>query len=198
MKKWNWLPRLTFKKIEWIHFQEMGEMTPAQARGSHTLIHTWKCQLFSEMRVICMPKLVLCWLLTLCGWPYTSLNKMISQCMVEAPRISRPVPCSSLLGCASLPAFHTRQLRHPVASFQTCLSTAYMTVCLSLTPQVLHNQVHTYRDFPGGPVVENPPCNAGMQVGSLVRELRCHMLQGNQAHVPQLLKPMCWEPALHN
>ena len=183
----------------------MDELTLAQAHRSHTLIHTWKCQLFSKMSHICDTlgymyaiTSVLFWILTLCGWPYTCLNEVISQCMVEAHRTSRTVACSSLLGCASLPAFYTPQLRHPVTSFQTCLSTAYMIVHLSLTSQVLHNQVDTYRDFPDGPVVENPPYNAGMQVWSLVRELRSHMLQGNQAHMPQLLKPMCWEPVLHN
>ena len=34
-------------------------------------------------------------------------------------------------------------------------------------------------DFPGGPVVKNPPSNAGTQVQSLVRELRSHRLQGD-------------------
>ena len=35
------------------------------------------------------------------------------------------------------------------------------------------------QDFPSGPVVKNPPCNAG-DVGSvLVRELRSHMSRGN-------------------
>ena len=35
-----------------------------------------------------------------------------------------------------------------------------------------------WSDFPGGPVAKNLPSNAGMQVQSLVRELRSHMLQG--------------------
>ena len=35
------------------------------------------------------------------------------------------------------------------------------------------------QDFPSGPVVKNPPCNAG-EVGSvLVRELGSHMSRGN-------------------
>ena len=34
-------------------------------------------------------------------------------------------------------------------------------------------------DFPGGPVVKNPPSNAGKQVPSLVGELRSHMPWGN-------------------
>ena len=35
------------------------------------------------------------------------------------------------------------------------------------------------QEFPGGPVVKNPPCNAGTWVQSLVGELRSHMLWGN-------------------
>ena len=34
------------------------------------------------------------------------------------------------------------------------------------------------RDFPGGPVVKNPPSNAG-DAGALVREVRSHMPRGN-------------------
>ena len=33
--------------------------------------------------------------------------------------------------------------------------------------------------FPGGPVVNNLPFNAGMQFRSLVEELRSQMAQGN-------------------
>ena len=33
--------------------------------------------------------------------------------------------------------------------------------------------------FPGGPVVKNLPSNAGMQVQSLVEELRSQMAQGS-------------------
>ena len=35
------------------------------------------------------------------------------------------------------------------------------------------------RDFPGGPVVQNLPSNAGTQVRSLIGELRSHMPRGN-------------------
>ena len=35
------------------------------------------------------------------------------------------------------------------------------------------------RDFPGGPVVKNPPSSAGDEVLSLVGELRSYMPQGN-------------------
>ena len=39
-----------------------------------------------------------------------------------------------------------------------------------------NNQVH--RDFPGGPVVKNPPYNAG-DAGSIPGRGRSHMLRGN-------------------
>ena len=42
------------------------------------------------------------------------------------------------------------------------------------------------RDFPGGPVVKNPLAMQGMQVRSLVRELRSHMPQATKAYTPQL------------
>ena len=51
--------------------------------------------------------------------------------MLEAHEISRAAPCSSLLGCASLPARHTPQPGHPGSSFQTCLSAAYMYFSLT-------------------------------------------------------------------
>ena len=42
-------------------------------------------------------------------------------------------------------------------------------------------------DFPGGTVDENPPAYAG-DMGSIPGPGRFHMLQGNLAHAPQLLK----------
>lgn len=44
-------------------------------------------------------------------------------------------------------------------------------------------------DFPGGPVVTNLPADAE-NTGSISALGRSHMPQGNQARVPQLLKPM--------
>ena len=44
-------------------------------------------------------------------------------------------------------------------------------------------------DFPGGPVVKNPPANAG-DTGLSPHLGRRHMPQGKQARAPQLLKPM--------
>ena len=43
------------------------------------------------------------------------------------------------------------------------------------------------RGFPGGPVVKNPPCNAGTQVQTLVRELRPHMPVSYKVHMLRLL-----------
>ena len=48
---------------------------------------------------------------------------------------------------------------------------------------------HTLVDFPGGPMVENPPINAG-DTGSIAALGRFHMLWGNQACALQLLKPL--------
>ena len=42
------------------------------------------------------------------------------------------------------------------------------------------------RGFPAGPVVKNPPCNAGA-TASIPGPERFHMLWSNWAHVPQLL-----------
>ena len=49
--------------------------------------------------------------------------------------------------------------------------------------RVRHNWV-TFT-FTSGPVVKNPPCNAGDSGSMLIRELRSHILWGNQAHVSQ-------------
>ena len=64
-------------------------------------------------------------------------------------------------------------------------------------------------DVPSGPVVKNPPANAG-DTGSTPTQGRLHLQQGNQvcalpllklswrAHTLQLLRPVCLEPALCN
>ena len=44
--------------------------------------------------------------------------------------------------------------------------------------------------FPGGSVVKNLPANVG-DMGWISDPERFHMPWGNQAHVPQLLKPVC-------
>ena len=44
--------------------------------------------------------------------------------------------------------------------------------------------------FPGGPVVKNPRAHAG-DTGSSPCLGRFHMLRGNKAHAPELLKPVC-------
>ena len=64
-------------------------------------------------------------------------------------------------------------------------------------------------DFPGGAVVRNPSANAG-DTGLIPGPGRSNMPRSNwarapqlqslrsRAHVPQLLKPACLEPVLHN
>ena len=55
----------------------------------------------------------------------------------------------------------------------------------------------SYPCFPGDAVNKNLPANAG-DTGSIPRPGRIHVLQSNQAHMPQLLKPTCLEPGLHS
>ena len=59
-------------------------------------------------------------------------------------------------------------------------------------------------DFPGGTVDKNPPTDSG-DMGSTPSPGRFHMLQGNYAHVPQLLSQrstgcmlLTTEPACHS
>ena len=51
-------------------------------------------------------------------------------------------------------------------------------------------------DFPGGPVVKNPPANAE-GAGLIFGPGRFHMPQGNQAHAPQLLSPCATTTEAH-
>ena len=64
-----------------------------------------------------------------------------------------------------------------------------------------HNQnffkTHTQMNFPGGPVVGNPPANA-RDMDLIPGPGRAHMPWDNQAWAPQLLKPMHMEPMLCN
>ena len=48
-------------------------------------------------------------------------------------------------------------------------------------------------DFPGGPVVKNPPANAG-HMGLIPGSARSHMLWSNKACMPKLLSwtPRAW------
>ena len=48
-------------------------------------------------------------------------------------------------------------------------------------------------DFPGGPVVKNPPAKAG-DMGSIPGLGRFHMLQGNSALVTQATELVLWSP----
>ena len=43
-------------------------------------------------------------------------------------------------------------------------------------------------DFPGGPLVQNPPANAG-DMGLIPGPGRFHVLQGNEANTPEVLSP---------
>ena len=51
-------------------------------------------------------------------------------------------------------------------------------------------KIHQWRDFPGDPVVKNPPANAGDR-GSIPAPGKFHMQRGNYDHEPQLLKLLC-------
>ena len=53
------------------------------------------------------------------------------------------------------------------------------------------------RDFPGGAVVKNWPVNAG-DTGSSPGPGGPHMPRSNEVHEPQLQKPECLDPMLHN
>ena len=48
--------------------------------------------------------------------------------------------------------------------------------------------MHELGDVSSGPVVKNPPANAG-DMDSIPGLRRFHIPQGNEAHMPQLLKP---------
>jgi len=52
-------------------------------------------------------------------------------------------------------------------------------------------------DFPGSTVDKNLPANAG-DMGSIPGLRRFHTPLATKAHEPQLLKPVCLEPALYN
>ena len=72
-----------------------------------------------------------------------------------------------------------------------CLRKDYTAqTCLSYNV----SQILVSRDFPGGTVARNPPCNAG-DYGSIPGLGKVHMLQSSYAPVPQLLRPHL-EPVL--
>ena len=62
----------------------------------------------------------------------------------------------------------------------------------SLEEQSL-NKIDEVGDFPGGPVVKNPPTDAG-DTGSIPGLGRSHVPQDSLVCVPRLLKPTCLEP----
>ena len=51
-----------------------------------------------------------------------------------------------------------------------------------------NNPDKAYLDFPGGPMVKNPPVNTG-NTGSIPGPGRCHMSQSNVGHVPPTTEP---------
>ena len=59
---------------------------------------------------------------------------------------------------------------------------------LNYFTKTLKNMYDILWDFPGGPMVKNPPTNAG-ETGLIPGLGRSHMLQHNEAPMPQLLSP---------
>ena len=57
---------------------------------------------------------------------------------------------------------------------------------IQILPILRINGLKTGGDFPIGPVIRNPPANAGGR-GSISGPGRSHVPRGNEAHVPQLL-----------
>ena len=68
---------------------------------------------------------------------------------------------------------------------------------IKISEWIFHNLISYLSDFPRGPVVKNPPANAG-DMGSIPGPGRFHMMWSNYAHEPLLLEPVCPEPAFCN
>ena len=66
-----------------------------------------------------------------------------------------------------------------------------------ILPQGFHYIELCWGGFPGGPVVKNPPCNAG-DAGLIPKELRSHTPWSNYGHVPELWSPPALEPKNHS
>ena len=86
--------------------------------------------------------------------------------------------------------------------FSVSISGSGGLLCVTVSPRtpgtpliILPGFKSLKQDFRGGPGVKNPPASAG-DAGLVPGPGRFHMLQGNQACVPQLLKPVCLEPSL--
>ena len=81
------------------------------------------------------------------------------------------------------------------ACVHTCLDCIKVKILPKKTSGTL---IHKYLwDFPGDTVGKNLPANAGDR-GSIAGLRRFHMLQGNQACVPQVLRLSTLESMLHN
>ena len=74
----------------------------------------------------------------------------------------------------------------------------YLLVNMKLVWVIILMYYIKWGDFPGGPAVKNPPCNAGDVVQSLVRELGPTCMPQLRVHMSQLRslpaatkEPMC-------
>ena len=65
---------------------------------------------------------------------------------------------------------------------------------MPLLDSFIHSQTNIeqdrFGDFPGGPVVKNPPCTTGDTASIPVWGTKIPQAWGSRAHVPQLLKPV--------
>lgn len=82
------------------------------------------------------------WLLTLCGWLHTCPSEMISGFTAEVRGIRGKPPAALCWSLLLLPE-STLPSSDVGTSPQTCLSPAYMILCLLLTHQVPCNEAHT-------------------------------------------------------
>ena len=105
--------------------------------------------------------------------PHSSPSSLSACCSQRGNKLTAPLP-QGLVTCWAFFLFFCMK-----ASTQT----------LPLTYSSFRPQLKNYfsRDFPGGPVVKNPPPNVGTWVRSSVGELRIHMPWGYKASA-QLLR----------
>ena len=107
----------------------------------------------------------------LCGWALFSH-------LGRSAQVDTGLSSPGLLG-PSTPVLHTL----------LSIPTSYNSLLFSL---IFKNET---RDCPGGPMVKNPPANAG-HGGSVPGPGGSHMPQSNQVSASQLLKPRCLESVL--
>jgi len=73
------------------------------------------------------------------------------------------------------------------------INSHHIHLWMKLTSALVQSKLHW--GLPGGPVVKNMPASAGEE-GSIPSLGRSHTQQSNEAHAPQLLKPLCLKPVL--